>query len=500
MRHLVVCCDGTWASLDSNQDGVPTPTNVAKIYNALEDGPNQLRYYHPGVGTRGFLDRFVGGFFGVGLSDGVKSAYSWLAANYEPGDSISLIGYSRGAYTVRSVVGMLTACGLARMPADADPQQWWKEIDRLYDEVYRPSDRSRVIARPHPEVSVAFLGVFDTVGALGVPDTAAVLNTLDGDGRHLFHDTRLSPIVSHARHALALDEMRGPYVPTRWTDGPVSGARRSIREVWFPGSHSSVGGGSVDSRLSDGALKWMIDEFIKCAGATFNKDLLDQLSPDPAAPFHAELSDTDLLLGPTPRAVPVLSSDRSGDEIHQSAFDRQARPPISAGPYRATTIVAVGASHHRDIYAAERWNNTGLYLDAGEYAFEASGEWVDRGHPVGPGGVAQGEFAQPDIVQLAGTIAGWLQERFRDLSGNEAATFFGSARFPTAPWMSLIGVVAAVDLDDLGTQRAYEPIPIGAGARVQVARPGYLYAYANDAWAFYDNNKGSVSLTVTRLS
>jgi hypothetical protein len=101
---------------------------------------------------------------------------------------------------------------------------------------------------------------------------------------------------------------------------------------------------------------------------------------------------------------------------------------------------------------------------------------------------------------MAGSLVGWMQAGFHHLSGNNAASFIGAPRVPDTPWMALIGVVAAPDLDKNGAQRAYQPFLIGKTREQHVVeRSGYFYAYANDAWGFYDNNKGSVTLKITRL-
>lgn len=384
MRHLVVSCDGTWSTPEQSHAGVPTPTNVVRLHHALTDSEVQLRYYHPGVGTGpGLVDRLRGGGMGAGLSANIKSAYAWLAGTHRPGDAICLFGFSRGAYTVRSLAGMLAACGLVRFAEGTGPAQRWAEIDRLYDEVYRPA-RRRARAVPHPPVTVDFLGVWDTVGALGIPDSFGVLNLVDDDERHRFHDTRLGAHVTHARHALALDETRGPFTPTAWT-GPVPDGERTVRQVWFPGGHGDVGGGHPQPGLSDGALQWMIDEASVCTGLRFRKEVLEQIRPDPSDVLHDECTGFFRHLSPAPRAIPMID-ESSAEVVHSSAFARRARPPITVGSYRPTRVLAVGEQARCPVYAGDPWNGTGLYLTPGRYRFRAEGEWLDRGLAVGPGG------------------------------------------------------------------------------------------------------------------
>ncbi|MGH3602252.1 MAG: DUF2235 domain-containing protein, partial [Pseudonocardiaceae bacterium] len=393
MRHLVVCCDGTWNTPDQEQGGVPTPTNVVRLHHALHENENQLRYYHPGVGTGpGLVDRLRGGGLGAGLAANVKSAYSWLATTYRSDDAICLFGFSRGAYTVRSLAGMLATCGLATTLPSSPPAERWAEIDRLYDEVYRPAHGRPAANAPYPQVPICFLGVWDTVGSLGIPDTLGVLNLFDVEDRHRFHDTRLNRLIEHARHAVALDETRGPFTPTLWTGGHTPGDHRSMRQVWFPGDHCDVGGGHLQTGLSDGALQWMIDEASACTGLRFREEILEQLRPNPSDVLHDSCTGVYLHLGPTPRAVPLIDEQNSPEIVHSSVLARRARPPITVGQYRTSRVLQTGESAHCEVYAGRAWNATGFYLDQGRYSFQAEGEWLDRGAPVGPGGTRDGRF------------------------------------------------------------------------------------------------------------
>ncbi|HET9256389.1 MAG TPA: DUF2235 domain-containing protein [Pseudonocardiaceae bacterium] len=502
MRHLVVCCDGTWNTPEQKQGGVPAPTNVVRLYHALVEDENQRRYYHPGVGTDpGLIDRLRGGGLGVGLDANIKSGYSWLATNYQPGDAICLFGFSRGAYTVRSLAGMISTCGLATTLATELPATRWAEIDRLYDQMYRPAEGRSGGRRPYPSVPIRLVGVWDTVGSLGIPDNLGVLNLFDVDDRHKFHNTELSSIITHARHAVALDERRGPFTPTLWTsETPEPGTGRSIKQVWFPGDHCDVGGGHRETGLSDRALQWMVKEAIECAGLRFREEILKHVQPDPTDVLHDLCTGLFLYLDPAPRAVPLIDGKRSADVVDESAFARQDAPPITTGDYWPSEVLGVGETARREVYAGERWNATGLYLEEGEYVFHAEGEWLDGDTAVGPGGTRDGRFHPSEVFQLAGSFAGWAQERFRQLSRNDAAAFFGAARVTGAPWMALIGVIAARDEASDDAQRPYRPFVIGKQCQQKVLRPGYFYAFANDAWSFYSNNKGSVTLFVKRLS
>lgn len=257
---LIVCCDGTWNTADERDRGLPCPTNVAKLYNALAKQDDrwveQRAYYHSGVGTDGSrLEKFLGGTVGGGLDENIKSAYKWLAQNYHAGDLIYIFGFSRGAYTARYLAGMISSYGLADFssenPADDD---MWKVVDRVLDADRKCADpmtvadirffNTRPGESPRDSTKIEFLGVWDTVGALGIPaDIGKYLGT--GDlSQSRFQDTELSDTVLHARHAVAMDERRANFTPTLW---PNADTHLDAKQVWFAGVHSDVGGGYAET-------------------------------------------------------------------------------------------------------------------------------------------------------------------------------------------------------------------------------------------------------------
>ena len=275
MKRLVVCCDGTWNKPDSQ-----TITNVEKIARTVQSDPRvtvgayQLVYYISGVGAGSYAaDRLLGGAFGFGLFHNVIACYRFLAQNYESGDEIFIFGFSRGAYTARSVAGMVGRVGLVtkvslveeRLPAAVHMYQRTDMPDGAFG--------SSVDEFKHDHchrAKVNFLGVFDTVGALGVP----------GFMRHAprFHDVQLSGQVLRARHALAVDETRLKFAPTFWEapEEPPGAATEDerVKQVWFEGAHSDVGGGYAETGLSDTSLLWMAREAHN-AGLVFDVPLLN---------------------------------------------------------------------------------------------------------------------------------------------------------------------------------------------------------------------------------
>jgi uncharacterized protein (DUF2235 family) len=268
MKRLVVCCDGTW-----NEPASDNVTNIEKIARTVSTDPDQceqvqqLVLYVGGVGIGYKLDRILGGAFGSGLFNNVKTAYRFLALNYEEGDEIFAFGFSRGAYTARSLVGMIGFIGLltresliANKLPEAVARYQRKEpknggFGSGNDEFKRDFC--------HPSTPTKFLGVFDTVGALGVP------GLLPKD--HQFHDINLGDSVECARQALAIDEDRMVFAPCLW-NAPKRPER--VKQVWFEGAHSDVGGGYPKTGLSDTTLLWMVSEASR-QGLVFDKPLLD---------------------------------------------------------------------------------------------------------------------------------------------------------------------------------------------------------------------------------
>ncbi len=273
-KRLIVCCDGTWNKPDNEH-----VTNVEKIARTVQsdpsatDGVHQLVYYTSGVGGGSYeADRLLGGAFGFGLFHNVIACYRFLAQNYQPGDEIFIFGFSRGAYTARSVAGMLATVGLVTKVALVEEKLPWAV--HLYQGTKVPAgafgESIEEFKHDHcHSAKVTFLGAFDTVGALGVPGFDR--------GTPRFHNVQLSDQVLCARQALAIDETRLKFAPTFW-EAPSEPADAStedprVKQVWFEGAHSDVGGGYGETGLSDTTLLWMARE-AHAAGLVFDAELL----------------------------------------------------------------------------------------------------------------------------------------------------------------------------------------------------------------------------------
>lgn len=263
--------DGTWS--DANDD-----TNVAQIHRRVPAGGGgerqELRYIE-GVGT-GRFDRLRGGLFGAGLDDTIREGYRFIAARHgSDGDRIHLIGYSRGAFAARSLAGMIAKCGLIaadELPAKAvyaryrDTKAPGLREMQEGEQPARTAEDELVLARSRL-VRIRFIGVFDTVGRLGIPGG---LGRLISRRRYQFHDTRLSGLVDLACHAVAVDEHRKQFAPTLWTSVPIPIPQHPTRveQRWFVGAHSNVGGGGtavpeVENPLSILAREWIAERALE---------------------------------------------------------------------------------------------------------------------------------------------------------------------------------------------------------------------------------------------
>lgn len=336
-KSLIICCDGTWNKPDQGGG----PTNVTKMARAIlprsASGDLQLVYYDEGVGTGNSLDRIFGGALGIGLGANVQQAYRFLALNYELGDRILMFGFSRGAYTVRSLAGLVSLVGLLRK-GDLD------QMPRVWD-YYRtpPADRrvdfidARWVEERRPEIHL--VGVWDTVGALGIPTN--VLGKV-GRRRHEFHDVALGRKIRRAYQALAIDERRKSFPPAVW-DTRAAAPAQVVEQVWFAGAHSNVGGGYPDPVLSDQAFLWMVNK--ARPHLDYDEDYLqrrvDVLKDDEA---RGRLVDSSRgFWGALGRINRIIGTDQS-EAVHPSALSRHAAaergsPTYEPHPYAPANLV-----------------------------------------------------------------------------------------------------------------------------------------------------------------
>lgn len=283
-KRLIITCDGTWLDADNglaNGQKAP-PSNISRIGWAIKetsrDGIPQVVNYLAGVGTQGGrVARAVGGATGMGVKENIREAYTYIATNWREGDEIFLMGFSRGAFTARSVgsmighIGLLTKSGLPHFSEifeDFEHRSDDRYVSALPDSPFRdkgPFNHKYVhelerLGMTRRGVLIKAICCWDTVGNLGIPRTP-FLEAFAARPRKLreyqFEDTRIHPCVENAFQALALDEQRAPFSPAVW-EKQADNKSTNLKQVWFPGVHSNIGGGYDDQEIANITLAWMM--------------------------------------------------------------------------------------------------------------------------------------------------------------------------------------------------------------------------------------------------
>lgn len=356
-RRIIVCCDGTWNAPDEKEEGQVSPTNVVKIASAIrpvaDDGTTQIIYYHDGVGIEDKLDclvqgqppwerslltgvqkllygpaHLVGGAFGLGLSKIIEDAYRFLIYNFEDGDDLYLLGFSRGAYTVRSLGGLIRNSGLLRKEhADKFEDAYNFYRDRSDDTDPRSATAIQFRAQYSRDIAIKFVGVWDTVGSLGIPNH--IVDHFLGN-LYNFHDTRLSTKVENAYQALGIDEKRGDFKPCLWEIQADAPPTQRVEQVWFPGVHCDVGGGYPEAGLSDCALQWMINKAVDCGLAVNRSYVQTSVKPDPSSVLHNSLTGAFAI---RPQYVREIGrGTETAESISRCAQVRKANPALAYSP------------------------------------------------------------------------------------------------------------------------------------------------------------------------
>lgn len=283
-KRIVICADGTWNRPEKNikED---FPTNVLRLSRAIKptgiDGRPQQVFYDWGIGS--YDKKVSGGITGAGLHKNIMDNYRYIVQNYSPGDELFLFGFSRGSYTIRCLCGLINNCGIIKRP-DANLIQKAFDHYKRSGKDYAPKGKESIKFREqytHGSRDVKFVGVWDTVGAMGIPISFLGLF----DDKDEFYDNKIGNNVSIARHALAIDEHRSDFVPTIWN----LKENMDLKQMWFAGSHSDIGGSykpdANGAVLSDNALGWMIDEAQK-AGLETESFLEEGITESPLGKLH----------------------------------------------------------------------------------------------------------------------------------------------------------------------------------------------------------------------
>ena len=505
MKRLVVCCDGSW-----NTPEMESPTNVVRLAGAVRtrdaDGNPQIVYYDEGVGTHGPIDKIVGGAMGAGLDFNVREAYRFLAGNYEEGDEIYLFGFSRGAYTVRSLAGMIGLAGMLgreQMTEVAEAYELYRE-EKKRDAAPVAAFRSKHGTRVPP---ITLLGCWDTVGALGIPDKLSGIGLDERfNKRYRWVDTKLGPHVEHALHAVAIDERRVEFEPTpmaRVTEG------QTLHEVWFPGDHGSVGGGQHHKEpLSHIALTWMVEEIADLGlGLAIDTPFENLLPHDHNAYFSVNRSaiysrrprntGRDAVFHDSalqrfvdlPRYRQSVSAQQRG--LLEAAVRQRAIEP-SLRCLSTDTVLGVGEHADAIITAERQRNDTKVLMQANgryELSVAESQHWRDGDlPPCGPRGWRLGDAK--------------MQPSFRGLERMKRSLIrLGRDRRVAykANWLELIGIL-------VGEDGSEHPVRIGPGKTYTAPCDGRFLAMANDIASrvdlldSYDDNEGWLVLNVCRVA
>jgi uncharacterized protein (DUF2235 family) len=325
MKRIIVCADGTWNTRDQvdEESGRRRPTNVTKVARAIrprdDHGVDQVVFYHDGIGTRGTTDKFSGGAFGRGIEDNIRNMYRFLVYNYEPSDELYMFGFSRGAFTIRSLTGFMNLVGLVEKDDDyrvPDIYLCYEKGKRKGSPEWRKAFQRMKHPRPCP--AIRFVGVWDTVGALGAPGLIGKLATAFNGNKYQYHDVDLHPTIEHAYHALAIDEQRKPFAPTLWVR--PSGWGGTLEQTWFPGVHGNVGGGCAPDGLANEALHWMVGK-AEALGLEFDHEFLEPFRPCFNSVLHDSMSVKYRVFGPHVRPIGKHRAD--GELVHQAAIDRR---------------------------------------------------------------------------------------------------------------------------------------------------------------------------------
>lgn len=379
-KRLVFFFDGTTNTLDARYT-----TNVVKLAQSIAPiakGVSQLIYYDRGVGSDAG-EKLRGGALGHGLDKNLYEAYSFLLFNYTPGDKIYVFGFSRGAFTARSFVGLIYNCGILRRRDAGDIAEaiaFYRSRDehdapmceRMLE--YRRKHSLEICVDPCEDewrqrtvpnyrsgdarlLEIDYLGVWDTVAALGIP-AHWWLTRLDRR-KYRFHDAQLAGIVRRARHAVSIDEKRLTFRPTLWDNVDVlnqaqgtqsSDPKAPYQQQWFPGDHGSIGGGGDIEGLSDAGLEWIVDG---AREAGLNVDAMPNSRIFEIVPDHrAHLQNVSAPIDPTwmqklwawvwglAKTADRTPGPEHLHEVHVSAKRRWLDLPenLGGGKYRPATL------------------------------------------------------------------------------------------------------------------------------------------------------------------
>ncbi|KAL9616599.1 MAG: hypothetical protein Q9160_008544 [Pyrenula sp. 1 TL-2023] len=329
-KRLVICCDGTWNNSVSTDS---TLTNVSRlsrcVQDVADDGVAQIVYYHAGIGSgTSRLSNSVDGATGRGISFNVRNVYTFICLNFShPDDEIYLVGFSRGAYTVRCVasfissIGLLTKDGLVHLHSLY--KHWHKNWASLAGDKWplqpgNPVIRLQAHGMLRRPIKVEACAVWDTVSALGIPIPFG-LPSITYD-KLVFVEKTIPKGLKNAFQALALNESRKDFRPVLWPEASSS-TKCNIRQCWFLGSHSDVGGGYEDTGLANMTLIWMMGQLRAHTNLGISDQSLKQLL------YPANLSHNKVEHFTVHDHVSLLQAYQHS-EMHDSGMSRRQNKAI----------------------------------------------------------------------------------------------------------------------------------------------------------------------------
>ncbi len=332
MKRIVLCADGTWNEPEQvdGKTGRRRPTNVLKVARAVRpeaaNGTEQVVFYLVGIGgDSDGIDKWTDGAFGSGMERNVRSLYRFLVFNYLPDDEVYLFGFSRGAFTVRTLAGFMNVVGLL----EKEDEFYTPDLYKLY-ESSTPKDSPewqhafRNVRKRRPCPPIRFVGVWDTVGSLGAP---GALGQLFNRNKYRYHDIGLNAHIANAYHAMAIDERRGPFAPSLFTR--PAGWNGKLEQAWFPGFHCNVGGSSDPDGVANEALHWIVEK-AEALGLEMDTAYLAHYLPCFNSDLHDSMSAMYRVMKKHVRPIGLQGGD--GEAVHRSALDRLALPECRYAP------------------------------------------------------------------------------------------------------------------------------------------------------------------------
>jgi uncharacterized protein (DUF2235 family) len=346
-KNIVVFADGT-----GQEGGKKNNTNVYKLFNmVLDRSVEQVAFYDRGLGTG--WRKLTGNVGGGGISKNIMECYEFIFDNFQAGDQIYLFGFSRGAATVRSLSGFIHMFGI--LPKSR------RELIKQAHKIYRIKGREKREAKAKDFIfrhhtiwtKIKFLGVWDTVAALGLPfKSIDVVVDKIPFWKHSFHDFTLSESVANAYHALAIDDERRTFHPVLWDPHVREG--QMMKQVWFCGMHTDVGGGYAEPQLSDIALEWMVQKAVENGLRIYPGQKL-RCNPDPNGMMHDSRGGTFKSL--YRKLVRKWDPERrEKPTIHASVLLRKVNRRNAAEPEYSPWILSSGME-----YDVEPWAHPGQW-------------------------------------------------------------------------------------------------------------------------------------------